>query len=101
MVLNVTPAALQRTQSKVLASCVPKLFGIDLYPLFSFKLDPISVGASHAAQLPPGLHLDTVPRHPVTRAKSLTGFSLTGKPAGGQLLVANGCNSHSNGHLPA
>src|SRR6202162_562583 len=35
MVLNVIPAALQTTQSKVLAICVPTGFGINLYPPLS------------------------------------------------------------------
>src|SRR5207245_7447527 len=35
MVLNVIPAALQTTQSNVLAICVPTVFGINLYPPLS------------------------------------------------------------------
>jgi len=49
MVSNVIPAALQRTQSNVLAICVPTVFGINLYP-------PLFKNANHLALELDGAH---------------------------------------------
>src|SRR6266850_2896239 len=107
MVSKVIPAALQRTQSNVLAICVPTRFGINLYPPLSKSTtawpgilpSPIN-RPSRAQTTAPGLTCacqKTVPRIHGTSNKSLDTYSLRLVRGGCQRLTSNGHNRGLNG----
>src|ERR1700687_2973059 len=110
IVSKVIPAVLQRTQSNVLAICVPTVFGISLSPPLSrntydmvFELDEAhSIVGYRTQTTAPGLTfvcLKTVPRTPGTSNKSLDSYSLRVTGGERQRVAPNGHNRGLNGKL--